>query len=148
VSDIVLQEDQKLLEYWVVEYTGKDRRRRRIDEWVECRIIKMYHSTIYAGSTGYGKTVDEARLNAVLGLACAICDDSTAFQHDADDIFRKQQLGWFNAKMSELRDELDLLDDDDPPKAVKQVKRRIKCLDQLTAEWQEEHDYWPEERTK
>ena len=90
MSDIVLQEGQKLTEHWHVEFTGKNRIHRPVEEWIECRIVKMYHSTIYGGANGLGKNVDEARLEAVLGLARAICDDVTAFDHDADEIFKAE----------------------------------------------------------
>jgi aspartate oxidase len=107
----------------------------------------MYHSTIYGGSHGYGKTVDEARLNAVLGLARAICDDGTAFNYDAEEIFKAQQLSWWQSRIQQEREELELLEEDKPGsnRYARKIERRIKLLEQLQGEWQEEHDYWPEE---
>jgi hypothetical protein len=143
VSDIVLQEGQKLREEWTVEYVGRSRMHRPADDWVECRIVHMYHSTIYGGANGTGKTVEEARLNGVLGLARAICNDGEAFKHDSYEIFRQQQLGWFEDKLQEYRESLEL--GEDVIGSEKKLKRRIKLLEQLTAEWQEDHDYWPKE---
>lgn len=142
MSDTRLQEGQVLIEAWHVEFTGKNRRRPP-EEWIECRVVRMYHSTIYGGANGVGKTVDEARLEAVLGLARAICDDSTAFDHDADEIFKAEQYRWWQGKLQEQQDELEEKDNPSPGQR-KKVQRRIRRIEQLMGEWQEEHDYWPE----
>lgn len=151
MSSTVLQDGQKLTEHWEVEYTGKGYQQQRDPaKRIECRVVKMYHSTIYGGSNGTGATVEEARLNAVLGLARAICNDGTAFNYDADEIFKGQQLRWFESKRQELQDELsDLESEFEQPRKgsseIKKVRQRIKQLEQLQAEWQDEHDYWPAE---
>jgi hypothetical protein len=147
MTDIVLREGQKLSEEWLVEYTGRGYR-ASADRRVECRIVNMYHSTVYGGANGHGKTVDEARLNAVLGLARAICDDATAFRYDADEIMKGEQLRWWQGRIQQEQEELELLEEDKPGSnhsARKKIERRIKLLEQLQGEWQEEHDYWPEE---
>jgi hypothetical protein len=141
VSDTVLQEGQVLLEAWHVEFKCVSRRRPP-SEWVECRVVKMYHGTIYGGANGVGKTVDEARLEAVLGLARAICDDFTAFDHDADEIFKAEQHRWWLSKLQECRESLEF--GEGTPKSARKLKRRIRQIEQLMGEWQEEHDYWPE----
>lgn len=145
MSDIVLQEGQVLLEAWHVEFTGKNRVRRKPEEWIECRVVKMYHGTIYGGATGVGKTVEEARLEAVLGLARAICDDVTAFDHDADEIFKAEQYRWWLGKIQECRESLEFGEETEG--SEKKIKRRIRRLENLMAEWQEDHDYWPEEES-
>ena len=142
MADIVLQEDQKLIEHWTVEFTGRSRLRRKPEEWIECRVVKMYHGTVYGGANGAGKTVEEARLNAVLGLARAICDDGSAFQHDADEIFKYEQYRWWQSK---IQDEQECLLEGESSKERRKIKRRIKRLENLMAEWQENYDYWPEE---
>ena len=144
MADIVLQEDQKLIEHWTVEFTGRNRLRRKPEEWIECRVVKMYHGTVYGGANGTGKTVEEARLNAVLGLARAICDDSTAFQHDADEIMKGEQYRWWKGKLHDLHEALEFTEGEDDP-GDKKLRRRMKLTEQLMAEWQEEHDYWPEQ---
>jgi hypothetical protein len=145
MSDITLQEGQMLLEAWHVEFKGVSRRRPP-EEWVECRVVRMYHGTIYGGATGVGKTVEEARLEAVLGLARAITDDVTAFDHDADEIFKGEMLHWF---ANTIKEQQELLDDEEEitPKALKRGQRRINLLEELLAMWQEDHDYWPEEES-
>jgi hypothetical protein len=144
-NDYPLQEGQMLMEAWHVEFKGMSRIRRPAEEWVECRIVKMYHGTVYGGATGVGSTVDEARLEAVLGLARAICDDVTAFDHDADEIFKGEQHRWW---LSRIQEETDILDDEEmQPKDYKKARRRIELLEQQLAIWQEEHDYWPEEES-
>jgi hypothetical protein len=146
MTDIVLQEGQKLTEHWQVEFTGMSRIMRPVEKWIECRMVKMYHSTIYAGSVGKGRTVEEARLNMVLAVARAICQDMTAFGHDADEIFKGEQYRWWLSKIQEYQDELEAEEEDAPRKShITKLKRRIKLLEQMMAEWQEEHDYWPEE---
>jgi hypothetical protein len=145
MNDIVLQEGQLLLEAWHVEFKGMGRLRRKPEEWVECRIVKMYHGTIYGGANGTGKTVEEARLEAVLGMARAICDDVTAFDHDADEIFKAEQYRWWLDKIQECRESLEL--GEETPGSARKLKKRIKRLENLMAEWQEDHDYWPEEDT-
>jgi hypothetical protein len=146
-SDIVLQPGQVLLEGWHVEFTGKNRVHRPAEEWIECRIVKMYHNTIYGGANGVGRTVDEARLEAVLGMARAICDDVTAFDHDADEIFKDEMLHWFANTIKEQQENLD--DDEEiTPKALKRGQRRINLLEELLAMWQEDHDYWPDTETE
>jgi hypothetical protein len=147
MSDITLQEGQMLLEAWHVEFKGVSRRRPP-EEWVECRVVRMYHGTIYGGATGVGKTVEEARLEAVLGLARAITDDVTAFDHDADEIFKGEQYRWW---LSRIQEERGILDEDyeekERPRINKRAERRIKLLEEQMAIWQEEHDYWPEEES-
>jgi hypothetical protein len=138
MREIVLKEGQKLTEMWEVEFSGQDWRGQP-DKRIRCRIKEMYTSAIYGGAHGYGATVDEARLNAVLGLARAICDDPNAFSYNAEEIFKAQQLGWFEGRIQEERDLLDSKDF-----SHQKTRRRIKLLEQLQAEWQEEHDYWPE----
>jgi hypothetical protein len=103
----------------------------------------MYHSTIYGGANGVGRTVEEARLEAVLGLARAITDDETAFDHDADEIFKAEQYRWWQCHISDVQEMLDAGE-----VTRKRGRRRIKLLEQLMAEWQEDHDYWPEEKTE
>jgi hypothetical protein len=76
----------------------------------------------------------------------AICDDVTAFDHDADEIFKGEQYRWWQAKLIEANNELEEERDDAPRKSqITKLKRRIKRLENLMAEWQEDHDYWPEE---
>lgn len=150
MNNYTIQDGQKLTEQWEVEYIGRGFRSSTPDKRVECRIVKMYHSTIYGGANGHGKTVDEARLNAVLGLARAICDDGTAFNYDAEEIFKAQQLSWWKSRIQQEQEELELLEDEDEPprsrpRERRKIERRIKLLEQLQGEWQEEHDYWPEE---
>ena len=140
-----IQEGQKLTEQWEVEFIGRGYRHASPDKRVECRVVKMYHGTIYGGAHGFGKTVDEARLNAVLGLARAICDDGSAFNYDAEEIFKAQQLGWFEARLKEEQEALELLDEGATQKERRRIIRRINLIDKLMGEWQEEHDYWPEE---
>lgn len=142
----MLQEGQKLTENWTVEFTGKSRIRRPVEEWVECRVVKMYHSTIYGGANGTGKTVEEARLEAVLGLARAITDDVTAFDHDADEIFKAEQYRWWLGKIQDCRESLEF--GEDTAKSERKLKRHIKRLENMMAEWQEDHDYWPEEKAE
>lgn len=139
-----------LIEAWAVEFKGVSRRSKPVDEWVECRIVKMFHGTVYGGAHGVGKTVDEARLNAVLGLANAICDDTSAFDHDADEIFKAEVYRWFQSKLQEIRDEQEALEGeyDNPSKGASEMKklnRRAKLVEQLMAEWQEDYDYYPAE---
>lgn len=131
-----------LLEAWTVEYKGKERRGRKPDQWIECRIVRMYHGTVYGGSNGTGRTVEEARLSAVLGLARAICDDPSAFKHDAEAILMGEQLRWWENKLHELHESLEF--GEEVTGSEKKLRRRIKLLEQLQAEWQEDHDYWPE----
>src|SRR4051794_13577654 len=107
----------------------------------------MYHGTIYGGANGVGKTVDEARLEAVLATARAICDDSTAFDHDADEIFKAEQYRWWQDKLQEQQEELEEKDNPGPGQR-KKAQRRIRLIEQLMGEWQEEHDYWPEEKAE
>lgn len=142
MNNTMLQEGQKLTETWQVEFKGMNRRHRKLSEWVECRVIKMYHGTTYGGANGVGRTVEEARLNAVLGLARAITDDVTAFDHDADEIFKAEQYRWWLSKLQECRESLEF--DEETPKSRRKLKRRINRIEQLMGEWQEEHDYWPE----
>ena len=143
-NDILLQPGQVLTEQWEIQFTGRGRIHRPVEEWVECRIVKMYHSTIYGGAHGTGSTVDEARLEAVLGMARAICDDVTAFDHDADEIFKAEQHRWFLGQIKEHQDNLD--DDEDlDTKTRKRDQRRIDVLEELLGIWQEDHDYYPEE---
>jgi hypothetical protein len=143
VSDMTLQEGQKLSESWLVEFVGKSRLHRTPEQWVECRVVRMYHGTIYGGANGVGKTVDEARLEAVLGLARAITDDVSAFDHDADEIFKAEQYRWWLGKIQECREALE--SGEDTPKYARKLKRHIKRIENMMAEWQEDHDYWPEE---
>jgi len=144
-SDIILQPGQVLTEHWEVQYKGQPRIHKPVEEWVECRVVRMYHSTVYGGAAGRGTTVDEARLEAVLGLARAICDDVSAFQHDADEIFKAEMLRWFEETIKEQQDILDEeYEEKDRPKIDKKAQRRIKLLEELQAMWQEDHDYWPE----
>jgi hypothetical protein len=145
VSDITLQEGQRLSESWQVEFTGKSRLHRSPEQWVECRVVRMYHSTIYGGANGVGKTVDEARLEAILGLARAITDDVTAFDHDADEIFKAEQYRWWLSKVEECREALE--SGEDTPRSERKLRHRIKRIEKLMAEWQEDHDYWPEEES-
>lgn len=142
-NDSLLAPGQKLVEHWEVEFEGKDRRSQKPYRYVEARLRRWYHNTYYGGSGGEGETVDEARLAMVLSLARAICNDGDAFQHDADDIFRGEMLRWFQGKIQEYDDYLELEDLTD--KQARKTKRRIRLLEQLTAEWQEDYDYWPEE---
>jgi hypothetical protein len=145
MSDIALQEGQLLLEAWHVEFKGMGRRNRQPEEWVECRVVKMYHGTVYGGATGVGSTVEEARLEAVLGLARAICDDVSAFDHDAEEIFNAEQHRWW---LSRIQEETDILDDSEMgPKDKKKAARKLALMEEQLAIWQEEHDYWPEEES-
>jgi hypothetical protein len=144
MGDIILQEGQVLLEAWHVEFVGKQRRSRPVDEWIECRVVKMYHGTIYGGANGVGKTVEEARLNAILGLANAICDDVTAFDHDADEIFKGEMYRWWSGKLDELAEEIDSLDEKEDAARIKKLRARINRLHKIMCLWQEDYDYWPE----
>jgi hypothetical protein len=142
VSDTTLSEGQMLVEAWEVQFKGRNRARRPVEEWVECRVVNMFHSTIYGGANGTGRTVEEARLEAVLGLARAICDDLTAFDHDADEIFKAEQLRWFQSTIAEQAEIIE--DEESSPKQHKKAMRRIKLLEELQGIWQEDHDYWPD----
>lgn len=139
---------QKLTETWEIIFEGREARGPNgYRRFITGTIGKWFHTTIYGGSTGEGQTIDEARLAMVLGIARAICDDESAFIHNADEISKAQTLRWFQSKAEELATELD---EEQHSEVVRQsvcnkYQRRMKFLDQLTAEWQDEHDYWPEE---
>ena len=135
---------QKLSETWEIEFEGRERRHEKPHRYITGSVRRWYHGTYYGGSTGEGETVDEARLSMVLGLARAICDDESAFQHDADELANFRMLHWFQDKIKELRDEEDS-PEDLTVKRSKQLDRRIRFLERLQGEWQEENDFWPEE---
>jgi hypothetical protein len=142
-NDIRLAPEQKLTEMWEIQYEGRERRGQRPYRIVTGTIKHWFHSTYYGGATGEGETVQEARLAMVLGLARAICNDESAFSYDAEQIGKSIMLHWFQDKLKELVAEFDV--EDLTEKQSKKLRRRIKFLEQLTAEWQEDNDYWPEE---
>lgn len=144
----MLEVGQKLTETWEITFEGRESRSpggyRR---FVTGTISKWFHGTIYGGNAGEGQTIDEARLAMVLGTARAICDDDTAFVHDADQLHLARTLAWFTGRMEELEEELEEEQQGELPRksVCNKLKRQMKFLNQLTAEWQEEHDYYPQE---
>lgn len=145
-SEQRLKRGQVLTENWEIKYEGVGRHGP-----VAVRaMLKTWPNTTYYASSVEAETVDQARLMLVLQQARAICDDETAFQHDADELANQATLHWFNSKVRELRDEAEMLEDEDEPakshtRELRRLQRRIKLVEQLTAEWQEDNDYWPEE---
>ena len=69
----------------------------------------------------------------VLAVARAISEDVTAFQHDADELYKAQMLRWWDSKIKEQREELELLEDDadeSPRRKHKQERRQDRARDQ------------------
>jgi hypothetical protein len=128
---------------WEVQFEGRERRGQRPYRIVTGTLKHWFHSTYYGGATGEGETVPEARLAMVLGLARAICDDESAFSYDAEQLGNSKMLHWFQSKLEELVAEFEV--EDLTEKQSKKLRRQIKFLEQLMAEWQESNDYWPEE---
>lgn len=145
-SEQRLKRGQVLTENWEIKYEGVGRHGP-----VEVRaMLKTWPNTTYYASGVEAETVDQARLMLVLQQARAICDDENAFQHDADELANQGTLRWFNSKLQELKDEIEMLEDEDEPakshtRELRRLQRRIKLVEQLTAEWQEDNDFWPEE---
>ncbi len=142
-NDIKLAPGQKLEETWTIRFEGRERRGEKPFRFVTGTILRWYNGTYYGGSTGEGETVDEARLAMVLGLARAICNDESAFNHDAEELGNWAQLHWFQAKIKELQEERD--SEDLTSKAAKRLDRKINFLELLMAEWQEDSDFWPDD---
>ena len=136
-----LSEGQKLVEVWRIEYEPMPLAHRGPDR-VRGRMVWWPHATHYASSVE-APDIHTARLQIVLGQARAICDDALAFKYDEDNIHNANMLAWFNGKLQELHDEEDA--EGLTVKRSKQLDREIRLLERLVAEWQEEHDYWPEE---
>ena len=144
VSDIVLQEGQVLMEAWHVEYTGKRRLSRPAEEWIECRVVKMYHCTIYGGANGNWQdgrgSATERRAGARPMPSAMTCRRLTTTPTRSS---RPRSYRWWLGKLQECRESLE--DGEDAPGSEKKLKRRIKQLENMMAEWQEDYDYYPEE---
>jgi hypothetical protein len=104
-SKETLGEGQRLEEVWRFEYVPLPLAYRG-PERVRARMVWWPNSTHYATSVE-ARTIFEARLHMVLQLARAICDDTSAFQHDAEDIYRADTLRWFQSRRKELVEELE-----------------------------------------
>jgi hypothetical protein len=144
-SKETLGEGQRLEEVWRFEYVPLPLAYRG-PERVRARMVWWPNSTHYATSVE-ARTIFEARLHMVLQLARAICDDTSAFQHDAEDIYRADTLRWFQSRRKELVEELEAENWSAKvsAKSARKLNRKLAFLDRLIAEWQEDHDYWPDE---
>lgn len=136
---------QKLSETWEIEYecvtgTGISEVRGRLTAWP---------NTTYYAASATGATVDEVRLKIVLGLARGVCDDETAFQHDARDIHLADMRQWFLGKQQEIKEQIetekaDKDSEDYDAVEIRELLEKLATIRALFGEWGEDHDYYPE----